>query len=215
MSNVTQRTDARNVVTNYSYDALDRPTARSYPASTSETVTYGYDATASGNEGVGRLTSITDQSGSTALVHDLRGNLIQETRTIGSVAYTTAYAYDLADRVSSVTYPSGRIVTYTRGHDQDYRLSAIATTDGLTAVQDLAYGYDAADGVSSITDSLASARSQTFGYDNRRRLTDAMGYGSFAATLPTHSWWISRSARALPDWRQHRRQRSSLRLPSP
>ena len=69
---------------------------------------------AAGNEGVGRLTSITDQSGSTALVYDLRGNLTQETRTIGGVAYGTAYAYDLADRFTSVTYLSGRIVSYTR-----------------------------------------------------------------------------------------------------
>ena len=64
--NVTRRTDARSIVTDYSYDALDRLTAISYPATPAEDVTYGYDDTTGGNEGVGRLTSIDDVSGSTA-----------------------------------------------------------------------------------------------------------------------------------------------------
>ncbi|MCG8560408.1 MAG: hypothetical protein MI824_11460, partial [Hyphomicrobiales bacterium] len=70
--------DNLDSVTDYSYDALDRLTAIGYPATPAEDVTYGYDDTTGGNEGVGRLTSIGDVSGSTAFTYDHRGNVTQE-----------------------------------------------------------------------------------------------------------------------------------------
>ena len=75
-------------------------------------MTYTYDAPAA--FGIGRLTGITDPSGGTAFTYDERGNVVTDTRTINSVAFTTSYAYDLADNVTAVTYPSGRIVSYLR-----------------------------------------------------------------------------------------------------
>ena len=83
------------------------------PADTAENVTYRYDEPAAGF-GVGRLTSVSDISGSTAYVYDARGNVVQETHVIGGQSYITGYAYDLANHVVQVTYPSGRIVSYTR-----------------------------------------------------------------------------------------------------
>ena len=83
-------------------------------AQTAENVAYAYDDTAGGNHGKGRLTAITDSSGSTAFVHDHRGNVTAETRVIGTQSYTTSHAHDLADNVTGITYPSGRIVTYAR-----------------------------------------------------------------------------------------------------
>ncbi len=75
--------------------------------------------------GIGRLTSATDASGSTAYVYDARGNVVQETHVIGGQSYITSYAYDLADHISQVTYPSGRIVSYTR--DAMGRVSGVTT----------------------------------------------------------------------------------------
>jgi YD repeat-containing protein len=43
--NVVQQTDARGVVTNFTYDALNRVTSRTYPASPADNVAYGYDDT--------------------------------------------------------------------------------------------------------------------------------------------------------------------------
>ncbi|MEP4209295.1 hypothetical protein, partial [Marinobacter alexandrii] len=112
--NLTQRTDARSVVASFSYDDLNRVTAKSYPGSPGEDVSYSYDDVTGGNAGIGRLTQITDGSGSTSLVYDAQGNVIQETRLIGAQSYVTQYSYTAANRLASITYPSGRIVSYTR-----------------------------------------------------------------------------------------------------
>jgi hypothetical protein len=37
---------------------------------------------------------------------------IHETRLIGTATYTTFCAYDLANHVVQISYPSGRIVSY-------------------------------------------------------------------------------------------------------
>ena len=69
---VTQKTDGRAVVTNMTYDNAGRMLTRTFPAATAENVTYTYDAFgsgATGNKGRGRLTGVTDQSGSTAIVY--------------------------------------------------------------------------------------------------------------------------------------------------
>ena len=112
--NVLSRTDARKVVTNYTYDALDRPLTRVYPSAATEKVTFVYDAVANGNKGIGRLTSLTDAAGTASFTYDTYGNRITETRTIATVTYTTGYGYDLAGKLTQMTYPSGRIVSYQR-----------------------------------------------------------------------------------------------------
>jgi RHS repeat-associated protein len=129
--NVTSETDARGVVTSYSYDALNRVTTQTYPADSSNNITYTYDATGGGNKGIGHLTGYSDESGSTALTYDERGNVTVKARTIGSQTYTTTYSYDLADKLTQAVYPSGRIVTYT--YDAVGQMSAVGTTSGGTA----------------------------------------------------------------------------------
>ena len=111
---ITQVTDGRGIVANYANDNAGRVTSVSYPAATAENVTYTYDSIAGGNKGIGRLTGITDQSGSTAYTYDALGRITAETRIIGSKAYSSSYAYDAADHVIQITYPSGRIVSYAR-----------------------------------------------------------------------------------------------------
>src|SRR5581483_10320949 len=96
-----------------------------------ENVTYSYDSTAGGNYGVGRLTGMTDKSGTTAWVYDSRGNVLSEQRVILNRTYTTSYSYDLSGNVASVTYPSGRIVTYQR--DALGRISGVTTKQNAAA----------------------------------------------------------------------------------
>jgi YD repeat-containing protein len=76
--NVVEVEDARGVVSAMTYDALDRVDERTYLTS-AEDVTYGYDDTTGGNHGVGRLTGIADETGTTSLVYDLRGNGLEAT----------------------------------------------------------------------------------------------------------------------------------------
>ena len=128
---VTQMTDARGVVTDYTYDDAGRLLTRSFPAATAENVTYTYDSIAGGNKGVGRLTSVTDESGSTAFTFDVRGNVVAEKRTVATQVHDVGYAYDSADNLTQVTYPSGRIVIYAR--DAQGRVTSVSTRKDTAA----------------------------------------------------------------------------------
>ena len=111
---VTQIKDARLVVANMTYDNAGRILTRSFPADAAETVTFSYDSVLTGNFGKGRLTQLSDPAGNSKFVYDARGNLLSETRAIGTSVYPVTYTYDLADRLVTMTYPSGRVVTYVR-----------------------------------------------------------------------------------------------------
>jgi YD repeat-containing protein len=135
--NQTQQTDARVVVVNYSYDVLNRLTSITYPASTNENITFTYDSVAGGNKGRGRLTSVTDQSGSTAYVYDLFGRLSNKTIVLtngaGSTTYPWSFTYDSVGNLLTTIYPSGRQVRY--GRDNLGRISALYTTESGGAEQ--------------------------------------------------------------------------------
>jgi RHS repeat-associated protein len=111
---LTQLTDADGVQTNYSYDTSGRPLSQTFAGASSEDIAYTYDAVAGGNQGIGRLTSVTDASGSSAFVYDAQGRLTGDTRTIAGETYALGYAYDDNGEVVSVTYPSGHVITFTR-----------------------------------------------------------------------------------------------------
>ncbi len=54
--NLTKKMDALGVVTDYTYDAIDRMLTTTYPAHTSENVAYTYDQTGTGfSNGIGGL----------------------------------------------------------------------------------------------------------------------------------------------------------------
>ena len=78
------------------------------------------------------------------------------------------------------TLDFGNSLELTLGYDQDYRLTAIETTDGGSNwVQDLTLGYDANDRVAAIADGLDPGKSQAFAYDELWRLEQAVGaYGT-------------------------------------
>lgn len=132
--NVTKKVDARGVETDFSYDAASRVLTKTFPTASAENVTFGYDATAGGNIGIGRLTSVTDQSGSTAFVFDALGRIASDTQVISSQSYATGYTYDGSGHILTETYPSGRIVTYTR--DALGRIAGITTqqNSGATVI---------------------------------------------------------------------------------
>jgi RHS repeat-associated protein len=115
--NVTQRTDARSVVTNYTYDALNRLTSVSYPSDSTLNATLTYDLSSGcGSAGIGQLCSVTDASG------------------------TTAYTYDLAGNVLTVTLPSGRTITTTRNaNGQVSGVSAIVAGSSVNLASSITY----------------------------------------------------------------------------
>lgn len=113
---VTQMTDARGVVTNYTYDAINRLTTVAYPSDTTLNVTLTYDDNPTpGNCGTskGRLCRVVDAAGTTEYKYNALGQLIEVKEVRGALTFTTAYEYDLAGVLKKITLPSGRQVTYT------------------------------------------------------------------------------------------------------
>jgi YD repeat-containing protein len=133
--NLLTQQDAKGQLTTYTYDALNRVTSITYQVGVVHA--YEYDQ---GVNGKGRLTQITEPNSTTQYVYDQKGRLVTETRTINAVAYVTSYSYDGAGRLSGMTYPSGRQVTY--GFDALGRVQQIDTTlggSGQVVVSSVAY----------------------------------------------------------------------------
>jgi RHS repeat-associated protein len=107
VGNVLTSTDARGLTTSYAYDALNRRTQANYADGTS--VNYQYDQ---GAYGVGRLTGISDSTGSTSFTYDYYGHVASKQQTIGSAILTTIYGYDSGGRLAAIVYPSGQQVNY-------------------------------------------------------------------------------------------------------
>ncbi len=106
------QTDARGVTVTYTYDALNRVTSESY-ADVSENVSYVYDEITNGNIGVGRLTSVISQGGSSTYTYNHFGRVSKETQVIDGKTYITEYHFDASAKLTSITYPSGRVLSYT------------------------------------------------------------------------------------------------------
>jgi YD repeat-containing protein len=122
--NRTSRTDARDVTVHYTYDALNRLTAIDYPDDGLD-VAFTYDTCPNG---MGRLCQMRDGSGTTTYAYDPRGNLTTQSITTGGVTQTLVYAYNGADQLIRITYPSGRTVDHAR--DVLGRITSVTTTSG-------------------------------------------------------------------------------------
>jgi YD repeat-containing protein len=125
--NLMRTIDARGHESRYTYDALNRVMRVELwggaPLALQATHTYTYDT---GTNQKGRLTHIAEPNSTTAYTYDLQGRLRSEARTINAVTYTTGYGYDAAGRMDSITYPSGRQLTYTL--DNLGRVQSITST---------------------------------------------------------------------------------------
>ena len=73
------------------------------------TINYTYDE---GDNAKGKLTSITDPSGSTHFEYDKDGNIIKKTKTINNQTFIQEYSYNDKGKLISQTYPSGKEITY-------------------------------------------------------------------------------------------------------
>ncbi len=118
-SNLTEKTDARGVVTTYSYDQLNRVTDRVYAApnptptnyQTTPNVEYTYGTTA---PKVGKLVKVESTVSTTEYTaFDILGRVTASKQTTdGGVTggYTSGYTYNLSGVLIEQTYPNGRKV---------------------------------------------------------------------------------------------------------
>ncbi len=111
-ANVITKTDGRAIPINYLYDALNRPTGRTY-SNGDPAVTYSYDQVQTGYYNIGRRTGMTDAGGSESFDYDQLGRMQTDQRTTNSVMKTSTYTYNFDGSLATLTYPSGREITYT------------------------------------------------------------------------------------------------------
>jgi RHS repeat-associated protein len=150
--NLLTRTDSRGVLATYSYDPLNRQTGISYTQSGQTTLAYSwvYDQTGAGfSNGIGRLTSTSHPNGSSQYAYDPQGRLLTETQRVNAatganssqIASTVSYGYDAAGHVTSITYPSGRMlsITYTGGQPTALSLAKDASSTPTTLLDQIKF----------------------------------------------------------------------------
>ena len=175
---LTRSIDGRGQQIDYTRDILGRVTTKT-PAGrpASEVITYQWDAGGlAGSYGIGRLGAIVDGSGTTQFRYDHRGNVLAQQQTIGSTTAQLAFTYDLGNRVTQVSYPSGRMVQY--GYDAQGRVNQVQTkassSSGSWTTLANGYAYEAFGPVKAMQLGNGLAVANDWGNDGRlaaRRLT--------------------------------------------
>ena len=158
---LTQQTDERGISTTYLYDLIDRPISKTFPT-VSEGVTYSYDNCAAG---IGRLCAKTDEGGEYTYSYDFFGNLLELTRLELGVTYTKGYVYNQGDQLVQSTYPTGRVVTFSR--DGVQRINGISS-EGVSIVNKINYRGDS----NMVNRQWQNGITEDRSYDQQGRLTE-------------------------------------------
>ena len=186
-------TDGRGQVVNITRDILGRVLTKTpvgQPAS--QVITYSYDAGGIGSYQKGRLTKVVDGSGTTSFQYDHRGNMLTKRQAIGTTTTADlAYVYDLGDRVTQITYPSGRLVGYVR--DSKGRITTVRTkaTSGTSTWTNLATAMTYEPFGSLKTATLGNTLSMTNDWGNDGRLASRRLYvtsGGVNRSLLTYAY---------------------------
>ena len=126
---IATKLDARGKTTTYTYDVLNRVTSVVY---NDGGITQTYDIAANG---VGRLASVTDLSGSTTYTFDSAGRVASKTSFITGVPSNRVISFsrDTLGRVTSITYPGGSVVgmTYAQGRVTNMTLNGAALISAI------------------------------------------------------------------------------------
>jgi RHS repeat-associated protein len=190
--NLVYRTDARGVVTNYLYDGLNRLVGVSYPTvpsgvapmpnvckvngsgTNNANVCFAF-GTAAASFNNGRITSMSDPSGSESYTYDQFGNVTQLAKVVGATTYTSSYAYNLANQLTSITYPSGRIVQ--QNLDTIGRLSSVVgTLNSVNTTYASGFVYSAAQQVTGFN--YGNSINTAFGYAADRLQRTCLDYST-------------------------------------
>jgi RHS repeat-associated protein len=179
---LTDGYDARGVRAQLTYDGLNRVTQVAYSGEPSgqqtPTVSYAYDERANTTDkfNLGELTTVstasTSYAPSTALTFDYdklgrtwkKQQIIGTNGSLSSQTYAIQYAFNLAGKLSSETYPSGRVVSFT--FDDAGRPSTIADGDRTYLSSPVYAGWG---GATSVT--LGNGDVQSAVYNDRLQLT--------------------------------------------
>ena len=121
-SNLLTQEDANSETTSFEYDALNRVTKKSY-ATASQEITYTYDNTTIGDNGIGKLHSVEYEDTApdpdvittrTYEKYDKMGRVTEESKKItgNPITYTTQYSYDVSGKLIQIVHPNQFEVDY-------------------------------------------------------------------------------------------------------
>jgi RHS repeat-associated protein len=172
------QTGSATQTVSYCYDTLHRVVGKGYGAQScplaTPVVTYAYD---SGTNAIGHLTSLADQAGTGTYGYELMGRLATETRVLtgannAAVSKTISYSYNVDGSVNTLTYPSGKVITYTPWHNGALGVSvpqdAKDLASGINYVTSATYGPDSAlTGFVSGNSGTFAGITNTFSYNKR------------------------------------------------
>ncbi len=166
--------DARGVVKTLTYDGINRIAGVQYSDGT-PSVAYTYDAGGTAAFALSRLTKITEGPNSQTITYDNFGRMASLTHVIDGTTYTVSYGYNLASQITSITYPSGRVVS--QSVDAIGRPLSIAS-GGTTYISGLSYnaageplGYALGNGVQA-----------SFGYNDHLQLASLRYFKNGSST---------------------------------
>ena len=194
LNRLSRLIDAGGSTTRFGYDAKGNLASMAYDDASAEA--WGYDdqgrATSWTNcrgdsigyesDSSGRLTAkVYPDESRVEYQYDARGNLVSATDSIG----TTRLEYDADDRMSKITWPGGRTLSYTynsggqrasmedqSGHRLDYHYDAAGRLECISdenAVEIVRYSYDAAGRI--CRKELGNGVYTTYEYDDAGQLT--------------------------------------------
>jgi YD repeat-containing protein len=155
---------------------LDGPPASTgVPAAPTVSYTYGSDAASNNN---GRLLTMTDGVGSETNTYDLMGRITKVARMIGAATYNIGYGYNSADQITSITYPSTRLVQ--QAYDAVGRLTSIASAGTTYISVAPTNGFNASQQPLNI--SYGSGVTGAFGYNDHLQMS-SLAYTKGSNTL--------------------------------
>jgi RHS repeat-associated protein len=213
--NVCQKSDARGVVTNYFYDALNRLVGKSYtiPSGSnvsampnvcttstgqSANVCYTYDQGGASAYSLGRRTQMLDPSGSESYAYDAAGRLKQLTKIIGTTSYMFGYQYNAGNEVTQITYPSGRVLQQSYNAVGQVCEVATSTTGCGTSSSPFstAYAYDASANITGLK--FGNGVTATYSYSLNREQLSALSYANSSTTLFALNYLYQQSSTNCP-----------------
>jgi RHS repeat-associated protein len=147
-------TDANGLPTTFGYDAANQLTSVTYGDGTTPNVSFAYNV-------LGQRTTMTDGTGTSLYTYDSLARLKSVQNGAGA---TVGYGYDLAGRLTTLTYPGSHAIT--RGYNDADQLTSV--TDWLTNQSQ--FGYDADGNLTSITYPGAAVQGG-FSYDAAGQLS--------------------------------------------
>jgi RHS repeat-associated protein len=189
--NLTGRTDGRGYAAIYGYDSLNRIVSKTYskPAPPQGQVAYPDTTTAAflwDTIFKGQMTNaVTSLNGAEVsrtenLSFDEMGRVTGSKQTTGGTISTFSYGYNKAGLLSSMTYPSGRVVAscYNSGGSPKKVTGTVGTT--VTTYADGA-GYASHGALASLT--VGPSYAMTMGYNTHHRQLKTTEYKLGGSTL--------------------------------